>query len=293
MLRKKSEQQNTEVTAAVVPEGTKTFKKLAKRKGLTALAALLLLVAVAVIGTLAWYTRISQVTGMTMKAAQFDFNANKSQEDFILDVNAYTNIDNHLAAPGTGGVIPIRVEAADTQGNPSEIDADYTISIDFSDMADEFQNRIRFFYYTADGAEHQLSPKDTTAGIQGTLTRGQAKYEYIYWEWVYKLDGSGWYCKNGIWTNGGGTFTSAETDAFDAFDSQIGLGKAYASLTCHSDGSEKTFSADAGADGTPGKLYAYQKAMMAKLRITGAGAEATTMPATPSTTGTTRLKPTA
>ena len=110
MLRNKAGQQNTAVpeTAAVSAadkggKGTGTFRSILLKKGVATIAAMSLLVALVIFGTLAWYTRIADVTGISLRAAQFDFNANYSNTDFVINVSDYLNVEEPYAAPGTGG----------------------------------------------------------------------------------------------------------------------------------------------------------------------------------------------
>jgi len=292
------------------PEAANLMRAQVKRKGLATLGALLLLISVAILGTIAWYTRVSNVTGMTMDVAKFDFNANYAAEDdtFIINVGGYldSTLTNGKAAPGTKGVIPIRMSSGD-----SDTAVSYSLNLDFTEMADEFQNRLRFYYYTNEGTAaspvyelHVIEPStatQTSSAILGTLAAkgqsGEVKYEYIYWEWVYELDDD-WFADNGKWyhkknaaevydygtqTNLTGqqvfdaiypsTEVATKTDLFDEFDTELGTGKKNDTMVCHYSGNAETKTADANADGTEGKLYAYQKAMMLKLHVTGAQAK--------------------
>ena len=336
MLRKKIEQVHIETQEIDNPEldaSAAAFRSQLKRKGLATLGALFLLVSVIIIGTVAWYTRVSNVTGMTMDVAKFDFNANYTTSDdvFLIDVGGYlsSTIAPGKAAPGTKGVIPIRMSSGD-----SETAVSYSLNLDFTEMADEFQNRLRFYYYTSDNALHVIDPAtatQTSSAITGTLAAtgqdGATKYEYIYWEWVYELDDD-WFAEGGKWYQGTQTYTiggenktgsdyfnslypqvapagdddddddsapqvsplQTAIDAFDEFDTNIGLGKANDSLECTYAGTTVTKTKDEDADGTSGKLFAYQKAMTLKLHVTGAQAQPVpnggTSPITGGTAGT-------
>lgn len=279
MLRKKNRQVHQDAAQSPTTEGVNIFQKMAKRKGLTAVISLLLLVEVIILGTVAWYTRISNVTGMTMDVAEFDFNANYVEQDFVVSVDQYLNVADQKAAPGTGGMVPIRLDA-----EGSETAASYAINLDFSEMADEFKKKIRFFYYTSDGKEHTIDPAnslDAASSIKGTVAAGAGGeiYEYLYWEWVYELDGDGWFSDGSRWYNGDKTTfgtlypdPASAQDEFDAFDTNIGMKKANDSLECTYNGQSVTIQQDENADGTAGKLFAYQKAMIVKLNITGVNA---------------------
>jgi len=158
-----------------------------KKRALLALASLGILVTVLIYGTIAWYTTISNVTGLTMDAAKFDFKVNDQGEAFLLDVFQYQNVlrpDNRgLAAPGTGGVIPIEV----TTTEQSEVGATYAINIDFSRIAPEFKERLRFYYFDKSNKKHYLTG-DSNSDLIGTLAAKETVTEYVYWEWLYTAD---------------------------------------------------------------------------------------------------------
>lgn len=322
MLRKKIEQVHIETQEIDNPElnaSAAAFRSQLKRKGLATLGALFLLVSVIIIGTVAWYTRISNVTGMTMDVAKFDFNANYTGSDDVFTINVGGYLTSTLAegkaAPGTKGVIPIRMSSG-----KSETAVKYSLNLDFAEMADEFQNRLRFYYYINTGTAenpvyelHVIDPAtatETSSAITGMLAAsgetGDTKYEYIYWEWMYELDDE-WFAQDGKWYHkadgaserysfdgntdktGRQVFDAlypdeipegatenkrtAAIDAFDEFDTNIGLGKANDSLECTYARRSVTKTKDEDADGTSGKLYAYQKAMTLKLHVTGAQAK--------------------
>lgn len=155
-----------------------------KKKALLTLASFGLLVMVAMYATIAWYTNIANVTGLTFDVADFNFKVNYAADNFIIQLDDYLNVTDDKAAPGTGGVIPIQVQAEGAVG------ATYAINLDLTNMAPEFQDRIRFFYYTkdADGnyVEHLLG--GDTADITGTIVSSGSQTEYIYWEWIYTAD---------------------------------------------------------------------------------------------------------
>lgn len=157
-----------------------------KKKALLALASLGMLVTVLIYGTIAWYTTISNVTGLTMDAANFDFEVNDQAEAHLIDVFQYQNINAGLAAPGSGGVIPIKVSTTEK----SEVGATYAINMDFTRMAPEFRDRLRFYYYKNgdDTNKKYYLTGDTNSDLIGTLAAKGMVTEYIYWEWLYTAD---------------------------------------------------------------------------------------------------------
>ena len=180
-----------------------------KRKTLLLGVTFVLLIALIVAGTAAWYTRVSNVSGITMKVAEFDFNANFQSDDFQVNAFDFAAVDDFKAAPGAGGVIPIEVNASE-----SAVDVDYSIALNFSDMAPEFKKRIRFFYYTDENGdnileEHTINPSDPNAGIHGRMPSKGEKIEYLYWEWVYDLNPTMYYdVSKDVWTTNAALFTS-------------------------------------------------------------------------------------
>ena len=175
-----------------------------KKKALLALASLGMLVTVLIYGTIAWYTTISNVTGLTMNAAKFDFEVNDQAEAFLLDVSDYqsTTVNNGKAAPGTGGVIPIKVSTTER----SEVGATYAINMDFTGMAPEFRDRLRFYYYDRVSGDKKYLTGDTNSDLIGTLAAKGTVTEYVYWEWLYTADVSAILEApingiNGKWTN--------------------------------------------------------------------------------------------
>ena len=167
-----------------------------KKKALLALASLGMLVTVLIYGTIAWYTTISNVTGITMKAANFDFEVNDQGQAHLIDVFQYQNLNAGLAAPGSGGVIPIKVSTTEK----SEVGATYAINMDFTRMAPEFRDRLRFYYYKDkdDTNKKYYLTGDTNSDLIGTLAASkkgtdgkivvEPVTEYIYWEWLYTAD---------------------------------------------------------------------------------------------------------
>ena len=287
MLRRKTEQLHREEQDQNSAESLVIFRSKLKRRGLALGAALALLIGVLVAGTVAWYTQLSNITGMTLNAAKIDIRANYASNTVIINANEYLNVDNNKAAPGTKGVIPLRVDA-----EGSETAVDYSISLNFSSMADEFKNRIRFYYYkTENGTTSEVTIDPATAAatdsaIFGEVAKQGVNFEYIYWEWVYELDDD-WFCSNGVWYYKGtpaagdptrknvkgeeklssvGTETfaglystepltasstdtprSKAIDEFDEFDSLIGTGQVDEKMTAHLNGEEFSYQYDAGA----------------------------------------------
>ena len=199
MLRRKTEQLHREEQDQTTTSSLTVFRSKLRRRGLALGAALALLVGVLIAGTVAWYTQLSNITGMTMNAAKIDIRANYVADTVIINAGDYLNVSGNKAAPGTKGVIPIRLDAGG-----SEVAVDYTVSLNFSAMADEFKNRIRFYYYKeVDGTTYEVTVDPATAAatasaISGKVALGAVNYEYIYWEWVYELDDD-WFCSDGVW----------------------------------------------------------------------------------------------
>lgn len=280
MLGKKKPRMKPEAT------GQTELSAVLWRKGLALIVSFSLLVILIVAGTVAWYTRITNVTGITMDVAKFDFTADYVSDDFIVDVTDYMGVENGKAAPGTSGMIPILVSAED-----SEVDVKYSLNIDVSKMAPDFRRRIRYFYYYipegSDTAQEVTIQKDSLE-IGGTLAKGTCCYEYIYWEWVYTLSKDCYYnTSTDKWVKGeGGKFDDEAVNEFDAFDTKLGLGEFDVDFQ-DSDGiwwheTEETVEV---VDGPPAeneqtepttvkrKIKAYQKAMETKLMISGAQAK--------------------
>ena len=199
MLRRKTEQLHREEQDQTTTSSLTVFRSKLRRRGLALGAALALLVGVLIAGTVAWYTQLSNITGMTMNAAKIDIRANYVADTVIINAGDYLNVSEKKAAPGTKGVIPIQLDA-----EGSEVAVDYTVSLNFSAMADEFKNRIRFYYYKeVDGTTYEVTVDPATAAatasaISGNVALGVVNYEYIYWEWVYELDDD-WFCSDGVW----------------------------------------------------------------------------------------------
>lgn len=262
-------------------EGAKAARVQLTKRGGAALLSLILLVAVAIAGTVAWYTRVATIEGITMRAARFDVRANYVTSDLVVDASHYLNVSQGKAAPGTTGVIPIRIDSGS-----SETAVDYTLGLDFSTMAEDFQKHICFYYYTLEEngnnyTKHYMSPGDTSAEamITGTVQPGSSPvYEFIYWTWVFQLSKALYLDDDRIWREGeeSDNFSAEETDAFDVFDTHIGLGDWDDVVELNGKTYTKEINADGNAaEGTTGHLYAYQQAMSVKLNVVGAQAEPT------------------
>ena len=350
MLRRKTEQLHSEEQERTSEDSLVVFRSRLKRRGLALGAALALLIGVLIAGTVAWYTQLSNITGMTMKAAKIDIRANYVDKDDIVILAAGDYLNQKNAAPGSKGILPIRVDAP-----KSDAAIDYTLSLNFNAMADEFRNRLRFYYYKVkDGKTYEVTFDPATAAtvdsvISGTVPQDDGSgtnvnYEYIYWEWVYDLEDD-WFCHDGIWyykgevksgdplrvnykleskTVANATFAdypdigknskagalynaiypdtpysagdpndpehfppdpkydpekpeatprSEAVEAYDAFDSVIGLGEAEESIKCTLNGKETTLTQNKDSTKEVEKLPAYQQAMLAKLYVTGTQAK--------------------
>ena len=213
-----------------------------KFKAVLLIATLALLISLVVMGAVAWYTRVSNVSGITMKVAEFDFNANFQSDDFVVNAMDYTRVKDYKAAPGASGVIPIEVYSSE-----GAVNVDYTVALNFSDMAPEFQKRIRFYYFDSSNNQVNFNPGDPDASLEGKLTKEHpVKTEFLYWEWVYDLNQSCYFNPSTKkWVNGGTdsafasavvtgtalktgdviTTTKQAINNHDDFDTEAGLGK--------------------------------------------------------------------
>lgn len=169
--------------------------KVALRKKAILSGASALLVIILILGAvLAWYTRLTNVTGMTFDAATFDVTASYLSESKILNPFNYSEVENGLSAPGVQGYVPIAI----TTTTDGEVEIQYRLNIDTGAMASEFQERIRFYYYTKDEdgtyVEHDLGFGEDD--IMGTLSLeadqdsdgNRTVIEHVYWEWIYEGD---------------------------------------------------------------------------------------------------------
>lgn len=268
-----------------------------KRKGIAVIASLLLLIAVLIVGSIAWYTRIAGVTGMTLEAAKFDFKANYVESDLFINAADYLDVEHNKAAPGAGGVIPIMLNA-----DQSETAVKYTINLDFSETAEEFKERLRFYYYDKNNNVHIIDPSSSMSpdnAITGYVMQNHNTYEYIYWKWRYELDDD-WFYVDGKWyenstsknynvknsegnvvqMTGKAYFESlyqntlaTESDAFDAFDTIIGLGQGDDEIAVHMGQSNgEPVLTTLTSVNSPTDMTAYQRAMKVKLVVSGAQA---------------------
>ena len=225
MLRIKKSQQNTEQESS-----KKNLKLLAlKKKGLVLVASLALLVAVLIAGTVAWYTRVSNVTALNMNVAKFDFNANYAYKDFDVNVDEFKNITEGMAAPGSRGVVPLKIMAT-----ASDVDVTYSIGLNFTEMDDRFKERIRFYWFSKDASGnpkmHVIDPAtsvQTDNYIKGIIAAGnnpstpaekKYNYEFIYWEWIYDLsEETDWFNYRGYWYNKNDSVTQYDGDTGRGF----------------------------------------------------------------------------
>lgn len=151
-----------------------------QRKFMLLLLSTALLAAVVIFATVAWFTKMTSVSGLKFDVAQWDFTANQMIDDMVVNVYQYSTMADRVAAPGTAGYIPILLTATE-----SETDIDYYITVNKSSMSQEFQDRI-FFYYEDDMKNrHEFVNKGED--LSGTLPRGTTTVIYIYWEWIYEL----------------------------------------------------------------------------------------------------------
>lgn len=155
--------------------------RLLEQKFILLILSAILLVAITIYATQAWFTKMTSVSGLRFDVAQWDFAANHLVDDRIINVYQYATLANQVAAPGTAGFIPIELSALD-----SETDIDYYVTVDKSSMGKEFQDRI-FFYYKDETTNLQKPFLNEGGDLAGTLLRGQTKEITIYWEWIYEL----------------------------------------------------------------------------------------------------------
>lgn len=157
----------------------KEMQKQLWTKGIVALSTLVLVIAVVIAATTAWFTKMTNVAGMEFSIAQWDFKANYQMDDFFVNVYEYYSLTENRAAPGTAGEIPIKLTASG-----SDTDVKYVIRVDRSGMEPEFQKRI-FFYYMAGETRKYFTDVNV---LEGTLGRESSEVVTLYWEWVYELE---------------------------------------------------------------------------------------------------------
>jgi len=141
----------------------------------------MLLVSVLIYATTAWFTKMVSVSGMEFSVAQWDFAANQTLDDMIINVYEYASMNGHLAAPGTAGYIPILLSATH-----SDTDVEYYVTVDDSSMSQEFRDRIYFYYIDSGGVQHVF--ENDGNDMTGVITRGTSTTITIYWEWIYELE---------------------------------------------------------------------------------------------------------
>ena len=70
-----------------------------KKKALLTLASFGLLATVIIYSTIAWYTNIANVTGMTFDVAEYKFEVNYKPDNFIIQLDDYLNVTDDKAEP--------------------------------------------------------------------------------------------------------------------------------------------------------------------------------------------------
>jgi len=112
-------------------------------------AAAGLIVVALVIGGVAWYTRVANISGLTLDVAEFDVRANYMDGKFVMDAEDYMNVEMNKAAPGTIGCIPVLVTSS------SQTEVTYSLTLDLKKVAPEFLERVRFFYYDSTDSRNE------------------------------------------------------------------------------------------------------------------------------------------
>lgn len=164
-------------------------KQEMRRKALLMGASALLVIILILGAVLAWYTRLTNITGMTFDVATFDIRATYLTDSYILNPFDYSEIvdsEDNLSAPGVKGYVPVQIIAT----SDNEVEVNYRLNIDTGTMASEFQERIRFYYYTLENGEYvEYELGFGEDDIMGTLQVGEESViEHIYWEWIYEGD---------------------------------------------------------------------------------------------------------
>ncbi len=277
-------------------------------KAVLLLVTFILLVVLIVAGTVAWYTRISTVTGLYMDVATFDFNASYVETAVLVKpIDEGHGVATGKAAPGSHGVIPILLD-----NEESGTSATYALDLNFVETAPEFRRKIRYYYYAKDPADN-TTVRQYTLGqdgnvIRGELAAGAQRYEYIHWEWVFDLNEDTYFNTNlDEWVRYGkyydetekqwkeGSFPDAyeegyivkdnngdplkdsngdpvmnEYDKFDEIDTKIGLGEYNEEFIS----SNTTTYAKETTDDNSETYLAYQVAMRVKVTCSGLQAAA-------------------
>lgn len=174
-----------------------------KKKGVLLAISILLLVAAGIYFTLAWYTKMTSVSGLEFDVAKWDYSANYSIGDYQLNVYEYSNVNGDKAAPGTAGEIPIVLTATS-----SDDDVEYKLTIDKSTMSPEFQERI--FFYEDPEMEQMITE---TSSLTGVIERGGESTVTVYWKWIYEF---------GEIPTGYGKVENETAESFDEFDTEVG-----------------------------------------------------------------------
>ncbi len=191
-------------------------------------AALLLLLAALIFFTTAWYTKMVSTSGVNLQAARWDYTANHTVDAVTANVYEYASLNQNVAAPGTGGWIPVKLGA-----QQSDTDVEYYLTVDRSSMSKEFRDRI-YFYYLKDqetklfdrllteeeekqyekiyfGASPLEPDNPDPVQMTGTIPKGGEITVYVYWEWIYEAPDMA---------------TDEEALEWDMFDTQVGMNPA-------------------------------------------------------------------
>lgn len=178
----------------------RAMRSLMGKQGVLLISSILLLIASVVYMTFAWYTRTVNTGDASFDIAQWDFSADHSIVDFVIDVTKYSNVSNGKAGPGTSGTIPVKISAldSDTAVNyrlraklvdaPTASDSNLpaTMVLD-TEVLKELRNRIRF-YHLVNGEKVILSGEEgENIYFYGTVSPHGTSTETLYWEWVYEL----------------------------------------------------------------------------------------------------------
>ncbi len=199
------------------PVQKKQLPKQVYMKAILMGIALLLLVAALIFFTAAWYTKMVSTAGIDLQAAKWDYTANHTIDDVMVNVYEYGTLENNRAAPGTEGWIPILLGARQAETNIK-----FTLTVDRSTMSQEFRDRIFFYYY-----DEEIDPYKTTkiyfggspsqpantdiVEMRGEIPRGGTESVTVYWEWVYEATDIL-----------GEEATQQQITAWDEFDTKVG-----------------------------------------------------------------------
>lgn len=263
-------------------------------KAVLLLVTFILLVVLIVAGTVAWYTRISTVTGLYMDVATFDFNASYVETAVLVKpIDEGHGVATGKAAPGSRGVIPILLD-----NSTSQTKATYALDLNFVETAPEFRRKIRYYYYATgeDGNVHQYTLGQDGNVIRGELNAEAQRYEYIHWEWVFDLNEDTYFNTDlNEWVRYGKYYDEIDEawktksfpdeykegydagegnlndyDKFDEIDTKIGLGEYNEEFIS----SNTTTYAKETTDDNSETYLAYQVAMRVKVTCSGLQAAA-------------------